>query len=301
MGHPGATIAVMWRYVLIVAFGMALLTAQAQAPAQSEAAKPLSKRVPGDGSHCAAIAEQDASLAPLVDLCRFANQYRKSLPNFYCEQKTTIRDDDPTSRSQFRDEMTARVTYEDGRETYSAVRRNGKEADDRKLYTPNGTAMQTTGEFAVHLVDLFTAPIVAHFTARPAERVGDARARAFEYSIAQEANDMWRLRDGKGLVLAPAYHGWIWLDQDTNRLVRLEVSPVIEDAAFQIRKGTTLTDYRLVALGEAGTFLLPARSEARVCMRASRFSRERCVRQSVEFSGCRKFAAKSKLVLEAPP
>lgn len=265
----------------------------------------------GNGE-CAAIAAHDARLAPLTALCRFARSYRQALPNFVCDETVTAHDDRPLNTLAPR-VMTDVVTYEDGEEEYSDITIDGMSAASRYLTSRGGVPLNTSGEFGNDLVALFRAPVGAEFRFAGEQKVHGTRALVFEFHLPAAKNTFWSLRDASGATVFPEYRGTMWLAEDSGgaqafrssgqasdaaRLLKMELQPVNLGADFFIDSAQVTMDFASVSLGDAGRFLLPARSETWACVR-SELGPVRCARNDLRFHGCRKFAATARIVSEA--
>ncbi|HEU5450547.1 MAG TPA: hypothetical protein VFU76_01100 [Terriglobales bacterium] len=260
--------------------------------------------VPGHGE-CAAISARDPQLAPLTDLCRFARAYRQSLPNFVCDETVSAHDDRPFNHLAPR-VLTDVVTYADGEENYSDISIDGVSASERRLSSRAGVPLITSGEFGNNLVALFRPPIAAQFHFVGERRLRGKPALVFEFHLAAATNTFWSLRDASGTTNFPEYRGTVWIAAEPASpeamagLLRMELQPVSLAPSFLIDSAQVTTDYAPVALGEAGRFLLPTRSETWACVRSEgELAQVRCARNQLRFHGCRKFAATARILSDA--
>lgn len=216
-----------------------------------------------DTSHCQAFAT-GPEVSPLSALCKFALTYRRELPDFICEQTSTRQ-----ARIQDRPSITvakARVTYQKGREYYSNVTINGKPCEDNSFANTNPMGFVSVGEFGSDLVDLFKPPIGAKFKFRKAAKLRKIPSAVYEFEIAASKNTFWVLRDSQGATLYPELKGELWLNRQSGRLLRLELQTTHLPHNSEFRTVDITIDYEEIQIAKAGTFLLPSKSEANVCM-----------------------------------
>ena len=80
--------------------------------------------------------------------------------------------------------------------------------------------------------------------------------------------------------------------------VREEVEPIRLPADSEFASAKTTTDYTMTPVGDAGVFLLPAKSETHVCGQSSRVV---CMDNFLTFHDYRKFAAPARILAVSPP
>jgi hypothetical protein len=244
-------------------------------------------------SRCAAISTGHAELEPIARLCDFALSYHRSLPNFICKEEMASRPEWPGGPPVV--VTQADVVYQDGIEQRSNVRTDGKPITPETQ--PRFMTFQTHGEFGNELIDLFTLPDEVTFKYERRARLNGAEVLEFSFRLAREHNFFWGLGDGRSNVL-PGFRGDIWLDAASGRLRRQTQRAMNLPLSFRMQSAERQTDYDEVDLGEVGTFLLPVRSSSQVCLRAALGTtpRRRCMTNTIEFRGCRKFAGKARIV-----
>jgi hypothetical protein len=98
------------------------------------------------------------------------------------------------------------VRYEDGNETYSGIRLNGKTAPSAITQSPG---LWSTGEFGTNLRAIFNLRNSAAFAFLKEASLGSRAAWVFTYQIAHQNDPLWRLHGGDD-VLAPPYGGELW-------------------------------------------------------------------------------------------
>jgi hypothetical protein len=254
-------------------------------------------------SHCAAIAERDPRLAPLSRLCEFVQSYRQSLPNFICEERTIS-----TARWLGAPPTTVieqQVTLLNGIERISNLRVNGAPADPSKSLD---MTFLTHGEFGNEFIDVFDLAMKTEFHYERRTKLRGVDALEFSFHIAQQNNHLWKVEDGRTTEM-PEFSGKIWVDSLQSRLLRLANQPLKLPREFLIQSAEKQTDYGDVDLGERGKHLLPVHARSHGCLRAlppegiltrmgAGRSLPRCVTNTIEFSGCRKFVGKAKILEE---
>jgi hypothetical protein len=244
---------------------------------------------------CATISSHDVQLQPLSRLCEFALSYRRSLPNFICEEETVSRSNWPGGPSPV--VTDAQVTYQDGIEKLSNVRTDGVPETDKAKR--NQATFKTYGEFGNELIDLFSPPARVAFRYERPARLGGVEALVFSLHLPRERNTIWTVGDGRYQV-APEFQGEVWIETGSSRLLRLKLEPMNLPRFFMMESAEKQTDYGQVNLGELGAFLLPVRATSRSCFRSpSVRAQQRCMTNTVEFRNCSKFAGKARIV-ESP-
>src|SRR5208283_4418289 len=263
-------------------------------PPQPDIATPSSAIEPGgilmDISDCSAISAGDTRLAPVAKFCEFALTYRRQLPDFIAQQTTTSHGTSSTNL------ITAQVTFRQGREQYSHVTINGQHVPSTGTF-PRNLRFTSAGEFGSFLVDLFTSPGVTEFKFRKEAMLRGIPVAIYDFHIPLGKNTFWTLRDSKGLALRPEFRGELWLDRQTGRPLREELEPIRLPAGSEFAAVKTITDYAMTPVGDAGVFLLPAKSEAHVCVQSRPVS---CMDNVLIFHDYRKFVATTRIMAGSP-
>lgn len=246
-----------------------------------------------DTSYCPAISAGDSRLALISRLCEFALTYRHQLPDFVAQQTTTAHEGFSTNV------IAAQVSFRQDQEHYSHVTINGKPVPSSSIFgrPPKNIRFSSTGEFGSLLVDLFASPGVSQFKFRKEAVLRGIRVAIYDFRVPAGQNTFWSLRDAKGRVLKPEFCGQLWVEQQTGHPLREEVEPInlpVSSGAASIK---TVTDYAMTSIGDAGTFLLPVRSESTVCFWAPYAP---CATNIVVFHDYRKFAATTRILAASP-
>ena len=232
-------------------------------------------------SACDSLAPDTPHSDALRKVCQYAMTLPQRMPNFTCEQKTSRYLDD-----QAADVITAIVTYEDGKESYKELKSNGQPVTDAKSLNP-GT--WSTGQFGNDIRDLFDTSNKVSFQFVSESKIG-RRILTFQYRVAHQDVPQWRLRV-QDRVVAPPYHGQLWIDEETGTLLRLQVVATEIPRSFPLRRAELQIDYGNVRFGDGTSFVLPLKS---VINNADRDGRQN--RNVLQFRNCHKFRATARIV-----
>jgi hypothetical protein len=246
--------------------------------------------------------------------------YDRNLPNFICSQTTrreVRREPDltlgvrtgggrqssatpiqSTRRGQWEavDDYEQQLSYFDHRETYLLVRRNGKSVKKGDATAPG---LASSGEFGSTLNHIFEAESKTDFEWKRADVLRGHPVYVFEFRILKE-NSAAQMSAGSETIIV-AYHGLLFADRDTKTIMRVTTEAEVPPA-FPLQNVTHVLDYgQFTIAGEQ--FLLPLRAE--VQSRASEefmqsgrtggSSKLATLRNSVDFSGYRKYTSESTL------
>jgi VWFA-related protein len=226
--------------------------------------------------------------AALRGVCEYAISLPQKMPNFICDQQTSrYRGENLIPR----DMITALVRYEDGNETYSEIKLNGKPAPSAITNSPG---LWSTGEFGSNLRAIFDVRNNPVFEYTGDNSLNNRAVWVFTYRIVHQNDALWRLHAGSD-VLAPPYGGELWVDQKTGELLRFGAAAKEIPADFGMQKAELSTDYDDVAFQDGTSFLLPAQASV-----ATKFRGEETTRNVLEFRNCHKFRAKTRMVTDIP-
>jgi hypothetical protein len=204
--------------------------------------------------------------------------------------------------------VTAQVTFRKGMERYSYLTLDGRPITPN-FSLPSIGPFTSAGEFGSLLVDLFAVPGAVEFKLRKTSTLGDVPVSIYEFHVPKEKNTFWTLRDGSGREWKPEFRGEVWLEQQTGHPRREEIEPVHLPAKCLIGSAKTIADYAMTPVREVGTFLLPVKSESKVCGRASTSAmkmgedltmagpdRPSCATNILVFHDYQKFTATARIV-----
>lgn len=228
---------------------------------------------------------------PIIDDTREeAFAFTETLPNYVVKQYTTRYQSDSASRGrtswQALDIVTADVVAEDGKESYKNILVNGKPSRNVEQ-----TGSWSEGEFASTLQAILSPASDAAFINRRATTIANRPAYRYDYSIEQPRSS-WRV-EANGMSFRPAYGGAIWIDKETSRVLRIEMSARSVPRSFPLDQIESTVDYDFVQIGDK-KYLLPTHSESLSCMRGT----TQCSRNVIEFRNYRKYSADTSITFE---
>jgi TonB family protein len=244
-----------------------------------------------DTSDCQALSVEDHGANKLSAVCEFARTFLHDLPDFICEQTTT-------SGGWPAKVLKEEVKFDRGEEVYTNPTLGGKSAKATSSSSAvNGMHFKSSGELGSDLVNLFEKPIVTEFQFRKEATLRKVSASVYQLHLTAEKNTFFVLRDSYGHTLLPAFDGELWLDP-RGRPLRLELHSMHTPPSFGLASVELAIDYSEVPVSGLDTFLLPSKSETKVCNRGR--SGITCNKNIVAFDNCRKFAAKSRILSDGP-
>jgi hypothetical protein len=219
-------------------------------------------------------------------------EFLESLPSFQVRRNTT-RYVQESARGQWRalDVVTSTLAYRDGAEAYADVRIGNKKTD-KPLSEIDG--LRSTGEFGEIIGDLFHPETAAAFSAPSRVDLHGRRAWKYRFEVSRERS-IWRIAT-PGQHYFSAYGGAIWIDYETNRVLRIELQARNLPKAFPFDTVEMTVDYDFVRLDAGRQFLLPTESEALNCIRGTSV----CMRNATSFRNYVKFNAESGIIFEEP-
>ncbi len=203
------------------------------------------------------------------------------------KQFTTRYQTDSASRGktswQAIDIVTADVIAENGKESYKNILVNGKATKDVEK-----TGSWSEGEFASTLQAILSPTSDALFTGKRSTTIINRPAFRYDYSI-EQPRSTWRVEAG-GSSYRPAYGGAIWIDKETSRVLRIEMSARKMPRDFPLDSVESAVDYDFVLIGDK-KYLLPTHSEALSCVRGT----SECSRNVIDFRNYKKYGADTNI------
>jgi hypothetical protein len=215
-----------------------------------------------------------------------ALDYTRNLPDYLCLQ-VTRRYVDPSGLEMDwlkYDEVKTRVSYVEQRENYELVSVNNKITD--QAYEELGGAT-SSGEFGSWLAEIFAPSTQTEFRWARHALLRGRGVWVFSLRV-PKARSRWRLRYEKQREIIAGYTGLIYVDKETERVIRIVTEAHDIPRDFPLQDARTRLDYDFIDIA-GGTFLLPLK--ARVFMRDGRF----LSRNDVEFRLYRKFSAEASI------
>jgi hypothetical protein len=226
----------------------------------------------------------------LIDRTKgWAERFTEGLPNFVCSQMTTryIQQSKATGWEPI-DVISAKVIYEDGKESYKEIAVGGKRTNKSMMELGGSTS---TGEFASTLHSLFSEASRAEFKLYQSTSISGTPAKVYDFKVAL-ANSDWYINVG-GQSLRPAYSGSVWIDSETSEVRRIEMQADNVPKDFPLDSIQWAVDYDNVHLGTAA-FLLPVHAENLGCQRGSPI----CTKNTVDFRDYHKYSGESTITFK---
>ncbi len=225
----------------------------------------------------------------LVRAYEVAVDFDASLPNFVCDEivdRFESKSKPPKWKKQ--DRVEVELMYVNGKEDYRNFRINGKPL---RSGAPEETGLWSAGDWGTTLLEVLSPNSKATFTPRPPAKERDVIAgiEALVYDLrVQRENSLWTIRLGD--PVKPGFSGSIWVDPKTARVLRIEKQTRSLPASHPFDTIEMIVEYGWVTIG-GEKFLLPLSSSNLGCQRYS----DRCVRNDLQFTNYRKFAAESTI------
>ena len=218
-----------------------------------------------------------------------AYNFSETLPAYTVKQFTTrFQSDNPRVNWQPIDNVSTDVVYENGKENYRNTLINGKPPKTKI----EDSGSWSTGEFATVLRDIFSTATAADFRPSGAATIVNHSTRVYKFVVEQE-NSHWRIV-APGQFYFPSYKGTIWVDKESFRVLRIEMSARNMPKEFSFDTVESTLDYDFIRLGTAKTYLLPVHAENLICVRHT----STCSRNVIDFRNYRKFGAESTIIFK---
>ncbi len=215
-----------------------------------------------------------------------AMSYTERLPDFVCLQ-ITRRYYDPSGLEMdwFKaDEVKTRVSYVDGSENYEVVSVDDQ-VTNKGMHDLGGAT--STGEFGSLLRELFAPRTDAIFTWARHSLLRGKAVYVFNLSVPQRRS-RWKLSYQKDREIIAGYGGLVYIDKESERVLRIDVKAENVPPDFPLRDAATRLDYDYVDIA-GQPHLLPLKGS--VGMRDGRL----LSRNDVEFRLYRKFSAEATI------
>ncbi|MGA2456779.1 MAG: VWA domain-containing protein [Terriglobales bacterium] len=236
---------------------------------------------------CAGLPTSIPHANALRGVCEYSMSVLEKMPNFVCDQAASRyrgKSHAPT------DLISSSVRYEDGKESYSDVKVNGRPVTTEVAQT---TGLWSTGEFgSSNLRSIFDNQ--AQFDFVRESTLGEHSAWVFTYQIVQQKLPLWRLRVENEGAVAPPYTGELWIDQKTGEVLRFRSIAKDIPKSFPVTGAELQIDYESVAFADGSSFLLPADFTATASYQGGGAGRN-----VVHLRNCHKFGAKARIVTNA--
>jgi hypothetical protein len=216
-----------------------------------------------------------------------ALDFTESLPNYVCtEQMTRYESETARPNWQALDIIGAEVIYENHKESYRNLTRNGRKLD-KKMEELDGS--WSTGEFGTVLIDLFSPATAANFHYEKDSRAAGIVTKVYKFDV-DHRHSHWQITMASQTYM-PAFKGSVWIDPATSRVLRIEMQAYGFPADFPTDHVESATDYEYTRLGDAKQYLLPVHSESLSCQRGTNM----CSRNAIDFRNYHKYTGESTI------
>ena len=198
------------------------------------------------------------------------------------------------------DNLTIAVAYRANLgEQYKVLAVNGmplgQEARESRDYSKEvGGATSSGVEYISAVADVFKPESQTEFKLADTDLIQGRRTLVFEYTVEQPLSTL-NLRAGDTATARVGSRGRVWIDRETNRVLRFEQIATEIPGDFPITAASTLIDYDWVTINE-NKYLLPTHSEIRLTNVSG--SRSQQSRNEIRFRGYQKFGAELKIIDE---
>lgn len=195
------------------------------------------------------------------------------------------------------DRLSIAVSYrQSAGEDYKLLSVNGLPATQDQSYGMKLGGTTSTGEYVSALSDLFKPESRAEFNMVDTDTLRGRRTIIYEYEVKKEYSHQvlgWGEGGSIKQQTVSGYRGRIWVDRETNRVLRLEDISTEIDPGFPITAASKIIDYEWVAINEQ-QHLLPTRAVVELTDRYQGQTEQ--TRNEILFRGYRKFGAEVKII-----
>jgi len=221
----------------------------------------------------------------------YAMDYTRSLPNFICTQ-VTRRYLDPSGLEfwQQQDTITAKLSYFEQKEDYKIMLVNNRYVNTSMEHLGGATS---TGEFGSLMREIFDPASNAHFDWERWATLRGHRMYVFNYFVPQDYSKWSIVYDGRESI-RPAYGGLIYVDRETNAVMRITIEARNMPPTFPVQAAMTTLDYDYQTI--SGTpYVLPLKAQVR--MRSGKM----LTRNDSDFRMYNRFGAEATITFEPDP
>jgi hypothetical protein len=199
------------------------------------------------------------------------------------------------------DNLTIAVGYRANvGEEYKVLAVNGiplsQEASRTRDYSKDVDAGATSSgvEYISAVAGVFGPESQATFNLVDTDTVRGRRSLVFEYEV-KKANSQLTLRAGEIAPVTVGSRGRIWLDRETNRVLRFEQIATEVPYDYPIKAASSIIDYDWVTISEQ-KYMLPTHSEIRMTQANKGVTVQS--RNEIRFRDYQKFGAELKVIDE---
>ncbi len=234
----------------------------------------------------------------IIDAARdYAMNYTKQLPNYICLEVWRRYDDRVLTHTagneswRLADTINTRLSYFEQKEDYKVVMVNGRSVTDTSLDKLGGAISQ--GDFGSMLREIFEPDSQARFDWDHWGKLRGRKMYVFSYDIDQP-HSKYRIDWEHSQQIFPAYRGLVYIDQDTNMIMRITQEAYDIPSSFPVHAVHETLDYDFQKIGDA-EFLVPLK--AVVTSRTIQY----LSKNELEFRLYQKFGTESTIKFEDTP
>lgn len=204
-----------------------------------------------------------------------------------------------TNNWMAQDNLTIAVGYRaNSGEQYKLLAKNGipvgQEVTEGRDYSKYvGGASSSGVEYISAMADLFKPESKAEFRLADTDQIRGRRTLVYEYEVKRAFSHL-SLTAGNATVTVGS-RGRMWIDRETNRVLRFEQIATEIPGDFEITAASTIIEYDWVTIGE-NKYLLPTNSDIRLTSVNTRLTLQS--RNEIRFRGYQKFGAELKVIDE---
>jgi len=227
----------------------------------------------------------------------YALNYTSQLPNYLCLQVTRRYVDNSTLHQpgsedwKLMDTFASRLTYFEQKEDYKVIMVNNSPVQNSSMDRLGGAV--SLGEFGSMMRQIFEPASEARFDWDHWGTLRGHPTYVFRYDI-DRAHSQFHIIWEREQNIAPAYLGLIYIDKDTNEILRVTEEAYNIDPGFPVRAVIEVLDYDSAKIGD-GQFLVP--QKAVVTSRTTKY----LSRNEVEFRLYQKYGADATIKFEDIP
>jgi hypothetical protein len=226
-----------------------------------------------------------------------ALNYTKSLPNFLCTQ-VTRRFVDASGKESWipQDTIQEHLAYVDGHEDYKVVAVKDSRGQNMPVVNESHRKLggvTSSGEFGSMLAEIFDPATEADFQWNRWAKVGGRVMYVLDFRVEQSRSRYSILDENSGREIISGYHGQIYADTETGRVMKIAMDCDTIPADFPIQQVRLTMDYGFENIS-GKQFVLPERVELR--------SKEGRIlnKNNIEFRLYRKFTTESSITFDTP-
>ena len=233
----------------------------------------------------------------LDQIKQYALSYTQNLPNFICVE-VMRRYIDPNSGDHYRSlgNILAKVSYNQGRESYKVYSVNGQYADISLEQAASTGGAVSNGEFGSLMREVFEDKSAAEFGWEKWSTLRGRRMAVFNFFI-DSGHSNYSIEYGYGADqqrIITAYKGLIYADENTGEIARIKFVAVDIPRSFPVSAVIEILDYDLVTIS-GQQYVVPL--VAKLYMTAGRDK----TKNEIEFRNYRKFGTESVITYDMNP